>query len=266
MTPSPENGTNTDTDLADLDDVAFAEAIATRAGHLLLGVRERTFDNSKDLGDAGDREANTYLLEQLRTYRPSDSFLSEESPDGDARLSADRVWIIDPLDGTREYRTPPREDWAVHVALWERGQGITAAAVACPSLNYTYTSTNSALAPAVDRPPRLVASESRPPAFLDALAASLTGSWHQLGSAGAKTMAVVRGEFDAYVHAGGQWEWDSAAPVGVAVGAGLWASGLRGEPLEYNRPKPYLEEFIICRMELRDALLAALAPLIPEGP
>lgn len=262
MTSSPDSGPNATADLSSLDDVDFAEAIATRAGHLLLGVRERAFDDPKDLGDAGDREANSFLLDQLRTYRPADSFLSEESPDAAARLAADRVWIIDPLDGTREYRTPPREDWAVHVALWERNKGITAAAVACPSLRHTYTSVNASLAPAVDRPPRLVASESRPPAFLDALAHSLNGSWHQLGSAGAKTMAVVRGEFDAYVHAGGQWEWDSAAPVGVAMGAGLWASGLRGEPLEYNRPKPYLEEFIICRMELRDALLAALAPLI----
>jgi 3'(2'), 5'-bisphosphate nucleotidase len=174
-------------------------------------------------------------------------------------LGADRVWIIDPLDGTREYGMPGRDDWAVHVALWERGAGITAAAVAQPSLDVVYASDTAR----VDRRPRprlrLLVSDSRPPEFAAPVAGAVNGDLVPMGSAGAKAMSVLRGEADAYLHAGGQWEWDSAAPVGVALAAGLHASRIDGSPLEYNQPHPYLPDLLICRPELADDLLREIA-------
>ena len=182
--------------------------------------------------------------------------LSEESADSPARLSADRVWIIDPLDGTREYGMPPRSDWAVHVALWERGapgSAITAAAVSQPSLDVVYaTNASSAVTQPREKPIFLV-SDSRPPAFAASVAEQLGGVLQPMGSAGAKGMAVLRGDADAYLHAGGQWEWDSAAPVGVALAAGLHASRVDGSTLTYNAAHPYLPDLLICRADLADS-------------
>lgn len=249
------------------DDARFAADIAQEAGALLLALRDEwmaggEFDG-KALGKAGDARSNELLLARLAEHRPGDAVLSEESVDSPARLDADRVWIIDPLDGTREYGLAGRPDWAVHVALWERGRGITAAAVTQPVLDGVYVSgiTVRSHEP-IPAPIRVLVSDSRPPAFLDAFCAAVGAEHGPMGSAGAKAMAVLRGDADVYVHAGGQWEWDSAAPVGVVLAAGLHASRVDGSPLVYNEAHPYLPDLLICRPELADRLLAALAQVV----
>jgi 3'(2'), 5'-bisphosphate nucleotidase len=171
------------------------------------------------------------------------------------------VWIIDPLDGTREYGMPGRSDWAVHVALWQAGRGITDAAVAQPALDAVYSSAAPPADIAANTPPVVLVSDSRPPAFAPEIAAAVGARVESMGSAGAKAMAVLRGDADAYLHAGGQWEWDSAAPVGVVLAAGLHASRIDGSPLTYNAAHPYLPDLLICRPELAAPLLAALAKL-----
>jgi 3'(2'), 5'-bisphosphate nucleotidase len=242
-----------------LSDARLAADLAEQAGSLLLALRHASGLSGKKLGRRGDKDSNTLLLHELDAARPTDAVLSEESVDSPARLSADRVWIIDPLDGTREYGMPGRDDWAVHVALWEAGAGITAAAVAQPSLDVVYAS-DTALASRRPRPKRrFLVSDSRPPAFAQPVAAALDAELAPMGSAGAKAMAVLRGQADAYLHAGGQWEWDSAAPVGVALAAGLHASRIDGSPLEYNAEHPYLPDLLICVPELADDLLREIA-------
>lgn len=246
-------------DVADGSDVALAAELARRAGELLLRIRTSSGLAGRELGKRGDHDSNELLLAALATARPDDAVLSEESADSAARLDADRVWIIDPLDGTREYGMPGRDDWAVHVALWERGAGISAAAVAQPSLDTVYTSGDGpATAPAND-PPVFLVSDSRPPEFAAPVAEAVGAVLRPMGSAGAKAMAVLRGDADAYLHAGGQWEWDSAAPVGVVLGARLHASRVDGSPLVYNSAHPYLPDLLICRPELADRLLAEIA-------
>jgi 3'(2'), 5'-bisphosphate nucleotidase len=242
-----------------MTDVELAADLAQRAGQLLLSLRDSSGLSGKELGKLGDHDANELLLAGLAEARPHDAVLSEESVDSPARLSADRVWIIDPLDGTREYGMPGRDDWAVHVALWTRGTEITAAAVAQPSLATVYTSASGSVSPAANDPLVFLVSDSRPPAFAAPVAESLGARLQPMGSAGAKAMAVLRGDADAYLHAGGQWEWDSAAPVGVALAAGLHASRIDGAPLVYNSAHPYLPDLLICRPELAEPLLAAIA-------
>nr|WP_307857448.1 inositol monophosphatase family protein [Mycobacterium sp. SM1] len=248
----------------DVTDAALAASLAEEAGKLLLAVREEIgFDHPCALGDAGDQRANSLLLRRLRAERPADAVLSEEAHDDLTRLSADRVWIIDPVDGTREFSTPGRADWAVHVALWQRDGGprgaITDAAVALPAAGELYrTDTVTANLTAHPGPIRVTASSSRPPVVLHRLRDRLDIQIVRIGSAGAKAMAVVRGDADAYIHAGGQWEWDSAAPVGVVLSAGLHASRLDGSELVYNRPDPYVPDLLICRPELVDVLLSAI--------
>jgi 3'(2'), 5'-bisphosphate nucleotidase len=250
----------------DLTDAALAGDLAEDAGKLLLAVREEIgFDHPWALGDAGDSRANSLLLRRLSAERPGDAVLSEEAYDDLTRLTADRVWIIDPVDGTREFSTPGRSDWAVHVALWQRNGGphgaITDAAVALPAAGELFRSdTVTANVFPHSGPIRITASSSRPPAVLYRLRDRLNIETVRIGSAGAKAMAVVRGDADAYIHAGGQWEWDSAAPAGVALAAGLHASRLNGSELVYNRPDPYLPDLLICRPELADALLSAIRP------
>ncbi|PXY30905.1 3'(2'),5'-bisphosphate nucleotidase CysQ [Prauserella muralis] len=241
-------------------DARIAARLAEEAGQLLLRVRAGASDDDpKALGKRGDAESNALLLERLAAERPGDAVLSEESADDPARLGAERVWIIDPLDGTREFGMPGRVDWAVHVALWERGRGITAAAVAQPALDAVYASDDAKPGPHHGGRSRILVSDSRPPAFADGVARALDSDLVPMGSAGAKAMAVLRGEADAYVHAGGQWEWDSAAPVGVVLAAGLHASRVDGSPLRYNESHPYLPDLVICRPDLATALLAAIA-------
>jgi 3'(2'), 5'-bisphosphate nucleotidase len=236
-----------------------AAAIATEAGELLVALRASMHGAGADPAEIkaeGDRSSHEFIVSALAAAHPDDAVLSEEGADDPARLSASRVWIVDPLDGTREFGEEGRTDWAVHVALAIDGQ-IAAAAVALPAQGVTLNASPApTLAPPSDGPPRLVVSRTRPPAIAELLAERLGGELVALGSAGAKAMAVVLGDVDVYAHSGGQYEWDSAAPVGVAAAAGLHVSRLDGSPLEYNRPEPYLPDVLVCRAELRDAVLA----------
>jgi 3'(2'), 5'-bisphosphate nucleotidase len=215
--------------------------------------------------DAGDAAAQRAILDVLTRARPDDVVFSEEAADDLRRLDADRVWIVDPLDGTREYGEPGRWDWAVHVALWsagERGVGgpdLIAAAVALPALGEMFvTAPPPVVPPRADGPVRIAVSRTRPAAVADAVAAALDGQLVPIGSAGFKTLAVVRGEVDAYVHAGGMHQWDSAAPVAVARAAGLTACRSDGSPLVYNEADPSLPDLVVCRPELAGPILAAM--------
>ncbi|ADP82391.1 3'(2'),5'-bisphosphate nucleotidase CysQ [Pseudofrankia inefficax] len=237
-----------------MDDHILAATLAAEAGELLLAIRAEG-------GAAGDRGSNELLLERLSRARPDDAILSEESADDPARVDRDRVWIIDPLDGTREYGEPPREDWAVHVALAVNAEP-TAGAVALPAAGLVlHTGRPPALAPPSTGPVRLAVSRTRPPACVDHLVTQLNATLVPMGSAGAKAMAVVRGQVDIYAHSGGQYEWDSCAPVAVAAAAGLHVSRLDGSPLRYNQPNPYLPDLLICRPELAETTLNALRDL-----
>ncbi|MGH3725463.1 MAG: 3'(2'),5'-bisphosphate nucleotidase CysQ [Mycobacterium sp.] len=251
-------------------DAALAAELAHDAGQLLLQVRtELGFDDPKGLGAAGDKRANALLLERLAAARPGDAVLSEEAVDDKVRLGAQRVWIIDPLDGTREFGLAGRDDWAVHVALWQAGSegtssdgSITDAAVALPAVGTVFRTDQTRVTPAPrgeSDPIRVVVSASRAPKFVTDMAERLNMELIPMGSAGAKAMAVVRGEADAYLHGGGQWEWDSAAPAGVVLAAGLHASRLDGSPLKYNEPHPYLPDLLMCRQDLAPLLLDAVA-------
>jgi len=240
-------------------DHGTAASLATAAGELLLQVRARPHVDADARKTAGDGEAHRFLVERLAQLRPDDAVLSEEGADDPVRLVSERVWIIDPLDGTREFAEAGRTDWAVHVALWERGE-LVAGAVGLPAAGLTLSTADELRLPAAGGGPvRLAVSRSRPPALVQTLAARFGARLVPMGSAGVKAMSVVRGETDAYVHGGGQFEWDSAAPVAVARAAGLHTSRLDGSPLRYNRPDPYLPDLLICRPELADGLLSALA-------
>ena len=244
--------------VARLDDAGLARELADEAGRLLLTLRDESLPPD-ELKRRGDAEANRLLMDRLREQRPDDAVLSEEAADDAARLSARRVWIVDPLDGTREYREPGRDDWAVHVALWEDG-GLTAAAVALPALDRVLvTDPAPVVPPHGDGPLRIAVSRTRPPAQADAAAAALGAELVPLGSAGWKVAAVLRGEVDAYVHAGGMYQWDSAAPVAVALAAGLTACRLDGSPLRYNGPDLALPDLLVCRPQLTETILTAVS-------
>lgn len=244
-------------------DHALAHRLATEAGDLLVALRARLTAEGEApaaLKAEGDRQAHELLMAGLAAAAPDDAVLSEEGKDDHVRLSATRVWIVDPLDGTREFSEVPRTDWAVHVALVEGGTPI-AGAVALPAQGVTLsTEAPPALSPAVDGPPRLVVSRTRPPAAAQQLADALDGVLVEMGSAGAKAMAVVQGDVDIYAHSGGQYEWDSCAPVAVAAAAGLHTSRLDGSPLVYNQADVYLPDLLICRPELAQRALAILNP------
>ena len=245
-----------------LTDAALAAELAEAAGRLLLGVRDELgFSDRWALGAAGDKRANTMILDRLRDERPDDGVLSEEAHDDLARLKKERVWIIDPLDGTREFSTRGRDDWAVHVALWQAGSEITDAAVALPALGELYRSDTvsvDATGNGADRPIRVAVSATRAPSLLYRIRHDVEMEAVPIGSAGAKAMAVVRGDVEAYLHAGGQWEWDNAAPAGVVLAAGLHASRLDGSPLRYNQFDPYLPDFLMCRPAIAPTLLEAI--------
>ena len=243
-------------------DHRLAADLAHRAGELLIELRVRLVGEGAPaavLRAEGDRRAHELLVSELTVARPGDAVLSEEGADDKARLTAERVWVVDPLDGTREFSEPGRTDWAVHVALVVDERPV-AGAVALPALGVTLSTADPPrLPPAPDGPPRLVVSRSRPPIQAQAVAAALGAVVVPFGSAGAKAMAVVRGNADAYVHAGGQYEWDSCAPAAVAAAAGCTVSRLDGTDLRYNQPDVYLPDLVICRPELADTVLAALA-------
>jgi 3'(2'), 5'-bisphosphate nucleotidase len=244
-----------------MDDHAVARMLAGEAADILLTVRAAlaTGADPKALKDEGDMASHEHLVRRLAELRPDDGVLSEEAAADPARLDCERVWIVDPLDGTREFGEEGRSDWAVHVAL-TAGTAPIAGAVGLPALGMVLaTDDPPPLAPPVDGPPRLVVSRTRPPAIALELADKLGGQLVEMGSAGAKAMAVVRGDVDVYAHGGGQYEWDSCAPVAVAAAAGLHVSRLDGSPLQYNQPDPWLPDLLICRPELVDQVLAITA-------
>ena len=243
------------------DDHAFAAWAATLAGDRLTEVRGQGLEG-RELKDAGDLAAHRLLMELCARHRPDDAVLSEESAESianTARLSAARVWIIDPLDGTREFSEPPRDDWAVHVALWarsENGGDLVAGAVAQPGLATTFsTGSPPTVPPRTGERPRIAVSRTRPPAFVEGLAEDIGADLVPMGSAGAKVISVVRDVTDAYVHAGGQYEWDSAAPVAVARAAGLHTSRIDGSRLVYNQENVLLPDLVVCRPELAQPIL-----------
>jgi 3'(2'), 5'-bisphosphate nucleotidase len=252
------------------DDHALARDLATEAGALLLRLRaDRGFGDLKALRDAGDRESHVYLTEALDRQRPGDSILSEEGKDDLARLDADRVWIVDPLDGTREYAEEGRGDWAVHVALWERGDdgsgGLTAGAVALPSQGRTLSTAEPiALPPADPGHIRVAVSRSRAPEWVHRIGEHVDAEIEvvPIGSAGAKVAAVLLGDVDAYIHAGGQYEWDSAAPVAVAHAVGAHASRIDGSELIYNQEDTNLPDILVCHPESAPMLLAGIRAVL----
>jgi 3'(2'), 5'-bisphosphate nucleotidase len=235
-----------------------AARIAARAGEVLLELRKRDDLAGPELKDEADRRAHDCIMELLGQAYPDDPVLSEEGRDDTARLDSARVWIVDPLDGTREFSEEGRTDWAVHVALVTDGIA-TIGAVALPALSTVLATEPAPQLPAPGgRPPRMVVSRTRPPEITEALRAALGAELVPMGSAGAKAMAVVRGEADVYAHGGGQYEWDSAAPVAVAAAAGLHVSRLDGSALRYNNADVWLPDLLICRPELADSVLAAV--------
>jgi 3'(2'), 5'-bisphosphate nucleotidase len=247
-----------------MDDHRLAHDLAAQAGELLLALRADGGD-PRELRDAGDRRSHEFLASQLSQLRPGDAVLSEEGRDDPARLAAERVWIVDPLDGTREFGEPDRTDWAVHVALWERGAqaagALAAGAVALPAQGRVLSTAQPPAAPPAPQPGqpvRVLVSRTRPPAFLDRLAERIELSLIPMGSAGAKAAAVITGDADAYLHSGGQYEWDSAAPVAVAQAAGLHTSRLDGSALAYNHADPSLPDILICPAGLAGTLLDCL--------
>jgi 3'(2'), 5'-bisphosphate nucleotidase len=240
-----------------MDDAQLAAAIAKGAGSILLGLRETKLFSGRWLGAAGDARAQRFIASELAEHRPEDPVLSEETEDNLARLDSERVWIIDPLDGTREY-SEGRSDWAVHVALAIRG-APKFGAVALPDLDLFFSTDALSASPAAGRDKlKVVVSRTRLPAEAERVAERLGAELLPMGSAGAKAMAVVRGLGDIYVHSGGQHEWDSCAPVAVAKSYGLHCSRLDGSPLVYNQENPYLPDLLICREELSRPVLEAL--------
>jgi 3'(2'), 5'-bisphosphate nucleotidase len=256
-------------------DDLLARDLADEAGRRLLALRASANggDGADGLRRAGDMSSQEFLAGKLASLRPHDAVLSEEAADDLGRLSADRVWIIDPLDGTREFGEPGRTDWAVHVALWERaaadasggygtGDGdLTCGAVALPAQGLVLSSAeppDHKPSGNVTRPLRIVVSRTRPPEFISRLADVMGAELVPLGSAGAKAAAVITGEVDAYVHSGGQYEWDTAAPVAVARAAGLHASRIDGSPLGYNAKHPWLPDILICPVPLAGPLIDAI--------
>jgi 3'(2'), 5'-bisphosphate nucleotidase len=246
------------------DDIEVAVAAAQAAARTLRRIRSQPSGrlSGAELGRAADRTANDAIHQTLRRLVPEDVILSEESPDDPARRDASRVWIVDPLDGTAEFCEPPREDWAVHVALVREGEPVVGVVL----LPATGTMLTSRVTRPVERPERgdrsrILVSRTRPAWEAADLARRVNADLVPMGSAGAKTAAVVRGDADAYVHSGGQWEWDSAAPVAVARAAGLHVSRLDGSDLRYNQSRPWLPDLVVCRPGLRDVLLEAIGDI-----
>ena len=244
-------------------DQQLASRVATEAGAMLVELRDELVavgTHYWDLKDEGDVAGHRYIMSALTAARPDDVILSEEAADNRRRLSADRVWIIDPIDGTNEFAEHPRHDWAIHIALWEAGE-LTAASVALPTLGVTFDASPAAVVPPSTRArPLLVTSRSRNPYCAVMVANALGCDVARLGSAGAKAMAIVMGEADIYVHDGGMYQWDSAAPSAVAKAAGLHVSRIDGSPLEYNKESLWLPDFLVCRSELAEPALKALNP------
>ncbi len=249
--------------MSKLTDAALAAQLAESAGRVLLSVRDDGALSPADLGQVGDRRANRFLVDAVRQARPDDGLLSEEMKCDGARLTKSRVWIVDPVDGTREYGEH-RADWAVHVGLAVDGVATTGA-VALPDLNLVMRSDCPSPLPPARVPPRIVVSRSRPAAEALAVASAIGAELVPMGSAGAKAMAVVRGEAEIYLHTGGQHEWDSCAPVAVAAAHGLFVGRTDGSPLIYNRPDTYVPDLLICRVEWVAPVLSVLSTRVARG-
>jgi 3'(2'), 5'-bisphosphate nucleotidase len=249
--------------LTTADDNVLARDLAEQAGQLLLELRAGGGDPGT-LRKAGDRLSHEFLTAELAARRPADAVLSEEGVDDKARLAAGRVWIVDPLDGTREFGEEGRTDWAVHVALWERNAGLTAGAVALPAQGQVLSTVappafdDAGEKPDTGRPLRLVVSRSRAPRLVHDVAGRIGAELVPCGSAGAKVGTVLDGQTDAYLHAGGFYEWDTAAPVVVATAAGYHASRIDGSDLEYNRADPLMPDILVCRPAIAGLLLEAI--------
>lgn len=241
---------------AELNDATLAQRLAQGTGEILKGVRNVGLLRGTELGKAGDALAQDWIARSLIQHRPNDAMLSEEAEDDLTRLDNDRVWIIDPLDGTREY-AGGRQDWAVHIALAEKGK-IVQAAVGMPDLGRVFSSSEVRAVEGA-RTNRLVISQNTTPAIAEFIAEDLGMELVTMGSCGAKAVSVILGDNDAYVHAGGQYEWDNAAPVGIAQAAGLHTSRLDGTPLRYNCESPYLPDLVISRPDMADEILASAA-------
>ena len=248
-----------------MTDAELAAHLAEVAGRILLEVRASGMFEGKALGKAGDETANQFLVHALRQQRPDDGLLSEESKDTKERLEKSRVWIVDPVDGTREYGEE-RSDWAVHVGLAVDGVA-TVGAVALPGLDggVVLRTDQPQELPELAAKPRLVVSRTRPAAEAVSLAEKLGGELIGMGSAGAKAMAVVRGEAEIYLHSGGQYEWDSCAPVAVAAAHGLHCSRIDGSPMRYNRQDTWLPDLLICRPEWAEAVLAKVRDMASQS-
>jgi 3'(2'), 5'-bisphosphate nucleotidase len=246
----------------ELDDGELAALAAEQAGQLLLSLRATSGLRGDELGRAGDVQANASIVALLTRHRPVDALLSEEQPASAARLQQRRVWIVDPLDGTREYGEPgARTDWAVHVALCVDG-APAACAVALPGLKQLWRSDRTRALPAdYAGKPRIVVSRTRPPAVADALAQRLGAQVLRIGSAGAKAMAVLRGDAELYLHTGGMNEWDSCAPVGVALAHGLAACRFDGSPCRFNQPDPKTPDLLLGRSQWVEQARALLPGL-----
>jgi 3'(2'), 5'-bisphosphate nucleotidase len=240
-------------------DAQLATRLAVEAGRVLLKVREELADAPAwRLMDMGDIASHNFLVDQLKTHRPDDAVMSEEGVDDPRRFTTDRVWIVDPLDGTNEFGERGRHDWAVHVALWHDG-AFAAGAVSLPALDMVFSTNPAPVLPAPQwERPRLVTSRTRNPPAAVIVANAMGCDAVRLGSAGAKAMAVVLGEADIYVHDGGMYQWDSAAPAAVAMAAGLHVSRIDGSPLVYNRRDAWLPDFVVCRKEHAADVMTAL--------
>jgi 3'(2'), 5'-bisphosphate nucleotidase len=242
-------------------DAELATRLAREAGERLVELREHLWENGAhawDVMDFGDAVSHQFIAEELRRHRPDDAVLDEEAAEDPRRFVSDRVWIIDPLDGTREFGEPGRHDWAVHVALWDADRFL-AGAVALPAVDLVLTTDPPPVLPEPGRNrPRIITSRSRAPYAAVIVANALGCDAVRLGSAGAKAMAVVLGEADIYIHDGGMYQWDSAAPAAVALAAGLHVSRIDGSPIVYNDRDPWLPDVLICRQEYADDVLRAL--------
>ena len=242
-------------------DAQLSARLAIQAGQLLVTVREKLTGAGAppwQVMDAGDLASHRFLVQELAEARPDDAVLSEEGSEDPRRFNADRVWIVDPLDGTSEFGEAGRHDWAVHVALWDRDH-FGAGAVSIPALGFVFCTDPPSVVPRFVRDrPRLVTSRNRNPYVAVIVANALDADAVRLGSAGAKAMAVVTGEADIYVHDGGMYQWDSAAPAAVALAAGLHVSRIDGSPMVFNERDPWLPDLLICRPEFARPTLTAL--------
>ena len=248
------------------DDHLLAANLAESAGRMLVDCRSGAAGQllgGSSLAHEGDQRAHLHLLTRLQEARPDDAVLSEEGADDAQRLDSSRLWVIDPLDGSRDYGFG-NDEWAVHVGLVEDGK-IVAGAVALSALDLLFhTGEGEGPACAVDennpnRRPVIVTARSRVNAEGMLLAHELGADVFACGSAGVKAMLVVNGTADAYVHASPLYEWDVCAPAAVAQSAGLHVSDAAGDPLVFNQARPVVNSFLVCRPELVDDILSALS-------